>query len=188
MEDNQLYEALEILRKGGVILYPTDTVWGLGCEATNENAVKRVFEIKKRVDSKSMIILVDHADNISRYIQKVPTVAWELFEVADKPLTLVLPGAVGVAPGLIAEDGTIAVRIVGNDFCRKLIRKLNRPLVSTSANISGEPSPSDFRSITDEIKNSVDMVIDPKFEGRSTGKPSSIISVGPGSEIKIIRE
>ncbi|MCC8089633.1 MAG: threonylcarbamoyl-AMP synthase [Rikenellaceae bacterium] len=188
MEDKQLFEALDILKKGGIILYPTDTVWGLGCDATNASAVEKIFRIKERADSKSMIILLDHADNVSRYVKKVPSVAWELLEVADKPLTLILPDAVGLAENLVAEDGTIAVRLVGNAFCRKLIRKLNRPLVSTSANISGQPAPLDFKSIPEEIINAVDLVVDPKFEENATGRPSSIISVGMGGEIKIIRE
>lgn len=187
MED-EIYKALEVLRKGGIILYPTDTVWGIGCDATNAAAVEKIYALKKREDKKSMLILVDREDNVSKYVQKVPEVAWQLFEVADKPLTIILPEARGVAENLIPEEKTIGIRIPGHEFCKKLIYKLGRPLVSTSANISGQPSPARFSEIAGEIKDGVDHIVDPSLERTSTGKPSSIIQVGQSSEIKVIRE
>lgn len=187
MMDEQVVKALEVLKKGGIILYPTDTVWGIGCDATNEAAVARIYELKKSENKKSMLVLLDNIDKVSLYIQKVPEVAWQLFEVADKPLTLILPQARGVADNLVPEEGTLGIRIPDNDFCRKLIHRLNRPLVSTSANISGQPSPATFSEISKEIRDGVDFVVDPSVEGKSTRKPSSIIKVGLGGEVKILR-
>ena len=176
MAEDPIYQALEVLRRGGVILYPTDTVWGIGCDATNEQAVARIYDLKQSVNKKSMLVLLDQIDKVSLYIQKVPEVAWQLYEVADKPLTLILPGACAVAPNLIPDE-----------FCNKLIHKLNRPLVSTSANISGKPSPMSFSEIAKEIVDGVDLVIDRAWEGRPTGKASSIVKVGVNGEIEIIR-
>ena len=187
MTEEQLKGVLQTLRSGGIILYPTDTLWGIGCDATNPDAVDRIYRLKRRSDRKSMIILTDRIENVSKYVKEVPRVAWELFEVADKPLTIVLPEARGVAENLIPEEGTIAIRIPDNEFCKKLIHKLGRPLVSTSANISGEPAPVDFEDITAEIIEGVDFVVDKAMEGAPTRTPSSIIKVGPGGEIKIIR-
>ncbi|MDR2936048.1 MAG: threonylcarbamoyl-AMP synthase [Rikenellaceae bacterium] len=188
MLDDQIAQALEILRRGGIILYPTDTVWGIGCDATNAAAIDRIYTLKQRVDKKSMIVLIDRPDSVSRYAQTVPEIAWQLFEVADKPLTLILPQGRGVAENLLPEDGSIAIRIPDHEFCKKLTYKLGRPLVSTSANLSGEPAPVTFSEIPAEIKKGVDGVIDPVLEGKPTRKPSSIISLGPGGEIKILRE
>ena len=184
----EINRALEVLRKGGVILYPTDTVWGIGCDATNETAVKRIYEIKRSTDKKGMIVLLDKIDNVARYFSKVPAVAWDLLELADKPMTLILPGAGGVAPNLIPEEKTLAVRVPDHDFCKGLIRKLGRPLVSTSANISGEPAPTGFNDIEGEIEKMVDFVVDAKYEGNPTRRASSIIMLGEGGEISIIRE
>ena len=168
MAEDPIYQALEVLRRGGVILYPTDTVWGIGCDATNEQAVARIYDLKQSVNKKSMLVLLDQIDKVSLYIQKVPEVAWQLYEVADKPLTL-------------------RIRIPDHEFCNKLIHKLNRPLVSTSANISGKPSPMSFSEIAKEIVDGVDLVIDRAWEGRPTGKASSIVKVGVNGEIEIIR-
>ena len=181
MAEDPIYQALEVLRRGGVILYPTDTVWGIGCDATNEQAVARIYDLKQSVNKKSML------DKVSLYIQKVPEVAWQLYEVADKPLTLILPGACAVAPNLIPDEGTLGIRIPDHEFCNKLIHKLNRPLVSTSANISGKPSPMSFSEIAKEIVDGVDLVIDPQFDEHPTHKASSILMVGIDGEIKIIR-
>ena len=172
---------------GGIILYPTDTVWGIGCDATNEQAVARIYDLKQSVNKKSMLVLLDQIDKVSLYIQKVPEVAWQLYEVADKPLTLILPGACAVAPNLIPDEGTLGIRIPDHEFCNNLIHKLNRPLVSTSANISGKPSPMSFSEIAKEIVDGVDLVIDRAWEGRPTGKASSIVKVGVNGEIEIIR-
>jgi len=187
MLEEQVAQALEVLKKGGIILYPTDTVWGIGCDATNENAVARIYELKKNTDKKSMLVLLDNIDKVSLYIQKVPEVAWQLFEVADKPLTLILPEARGVAGNLVSEEGTLGIRIVDNEFCRKLIRKLNRPLVSTSANVSGHQAPATLSEISKEIRDGVDFIVDQSMEERPTRKASSIIRVGQGGQIEIIR-
>ncbi len=186
--EEEIARALEVLRKGGVILYPTDTVWGIGCDATNERAVQRIYELKRSENKKGMLVLMTSADQTVRYVDKAPEVAWQLMEVADKPLTLILPGAVGVAPNLIPEEGTLGVRVPRHAFCEGLLRRLGRPLVSTSANLSGEPAPASFGDISQEIRDGVDYTVDPRCEGDATGRASSIILLGEGGEVKIIRE
>jgi len=181
-------EAVKVLREGGVILYPTDTVWGLGCDATNPKAVEKIFKIKRREESKSLIMLVDGPDMLSRYIREVPDVAWQIIEINDKPLTIIYSGVERIASNAIPEERTAAFRIPEHQFCQALIRKFGRPIVSTSANISGSPSPSMFESISIEIIEAADWVADNSFEAGSTGKPSSIIMLGTGVEVKIIRE
>lgn len=185
--DNEIKKAVEVLRRGGLILYPTDTVWGIGCDATNAEAVERIYRLKRSENKKSMLVLVDTVDNAARYVNKAPAVAWELMEVSDKPLTLILPGGCGVASNLLPEEGTLGIRVPRHEFCRRLIGRLGRPLVSTSANISGEPTPTRFEEIAEEIRDGVDMTIDPAFEGEATRKASSIIMLGEGGEVKIIR-
>ena len=187
MAEDSIYQALEVLRRGGVILYPTDTVWGIGCDATNEQAVARIYDLKQSVNKKSMLVLLDQIDKVSLYIQKVPEVAWQLYEVADKPLTLILPGACAVAENLIPEEGTLGIRIPEHEFCKKLIRKLNRPLVSTSANISGQPAPRTYSEISQDIRQGVDLIVDPSLEGHPTRKASSIIRVSLSGEVNVIR-
>lgn len=184
----EIAKALEVLKRGGIILYPTDTVWGIGCDATNAAAVEKIYALKQRSDQKSMLVLTDKLDNVSKHVQTVPEIAWQLLEVADKPLTLILPEARGVAENLIPEEGSIGIRVPNHEFCRQLIYKLNRPLVSTSANISGEASPTTFSEISKTIKEGVDYVVDPSVEGTPTRKPSSMIALGTGGQIKIIRE
>jgi L-threonylcarbamoyladenylate synthase len=184
----EILKAAEVVRRGGLILYPTDTVWGVGCDATNDEAVARVYELKRSADKHAMTVLVGATDDVGRYVKRVPEVAWQLFEVAEEPLTLILPGGAGVSPGLIPEGGTIGIRVPKHDFCTALLRRLGRPLVSTSANISGEATPLTFEQIPAAIRQGVDMIVSQRFEGRPTRKPSSIIMVGPGGEIKIIRE
>lgn len=179
--------AVEVLRAGGVIVYPTDTVWGVGCDATNPESVARVYALKRSENKKGMIVLVDSIDNVARYFRAVPPVAWDLLECADKPLTLILPGAVGVAPNLIPEEGTLAVRVPDHEFCRKLLRKFGRPLVSTSANLSGGATPKRFDEIDEAIRSGADLVVDPRWEGHPTQKASSIIQLGEAGEVKIIR-
>lgn len=180
--------AVEVLRKGGVIVYPTDTVWGVGCDATNPEAVARVYALKRSENKKGMIVLVDAIANVARYFRNVPSVAWDLLECADKPLTLILPGAAGVAPNLIPEEGTLAVRVPDHEFCRRVVQRLGHPLVSTSANLSGGATPKRFEEIDEAILSGADYVVDPKWEGRPTRKASSIILLGEGGEVKIIRE
>ena len=196
-------ETLAVLRKGGVILYPTDTVWGIGCDATNPEAVARVYEIKRRSDSKSLVLLSDSLDTVGRFVREIPDMAVSLVEVNDSPMTIIYPGAIcGKAPeagekpvadrhflayNVVAEDGTVGIRVPMMEFCRNLVFKLGRPIVSTSANISGEPSPKSFVEIPQEIKDAVDYVVEPYLERESTGKASQIIKVGLKGEIEIIR-
>lgn len=183
--------ALQTLKRGGVILYPTDTVWGLGCDATNAAAVARIFELKRRSDSKALICLLGSEDDLERWVTGVPEVAYQLLEAAVDPLTVIYDHACvpPLAPNLPAPDGSLAVRVVtGHPFCRELCRRLRKPLVSTSANISGCPSPADFRSIAPELKQAVDYVC---LSGRETPaeprKPSTIIKLSAGGVVKIIR-
>lgn len=179
--------ALSVLREGGVILYPTDTIWGIGCDATNTDAVSRIYKIKQRTDTKSLLILLDNQNRLTSYINEVPEVAWELIDVADKPLTIIYPGAKNLAGNLVAEDGSIGIRICSDRFCSELIGRFKKPIVSTSANISGISSPSNFSEISDEIKNSVDYIVSWRQKEVSKSVASSIIMLGKGGEIKIIR-
>ena len=205
----EIQKALEVLRNGGVILYPTDTVWGIGCDATDPEAVAKVYAIKNREDSKSLVLLASDMDMICRYVREVPEMAIQLVEVNDKPMTIIYPGAVvGPSPvtssvaerslpkadrrclafNTVAEDGTVGIRIPMMDFCQQLVAKLGRPLVSTSANISGEPTPKKFADISEQIKSAVDHIVDPSLEKGSTGHSSSIIKVGLDYSIQIIRK
>lgn len=181
-----LSQALKVLKEGGVILYPTDTVWGIGCDATNEKAVARVFEIKKRSGAKSLVLLASDLDMVAMHVKQIPSIAIDLIEVNDAPMTIVYPGAQYLAPNVIAEDGSVGIRIPHADFCRELSRRLRRPLVSTSANISGEPTPSCWKEISEEIKNSVDWCAPRNLED-GTGRASQIIKLGLKGEVEIIR-
>jgi len=186
-----LKEALAALRAGGVILYPTDTVWGLGCDATNPSAVARVYEIKRRSEAKSLVLLAADLDMVARYVKAVPNIAIDLVEVNDRPMTLIYPdaicGAYGLAQNAVAEDGSVGMRIPLPGFWRDLVARLGRPLVSTSANISGEPTPRRFAEIPEEIRGAVDYVVPASLERGSTGAASQIIKVGLGGEVEIIR-
>lgn len=179
--------AIEVLRKGGVILYPTDTIWGIGCDASNEEAVRRVYEIKQREDSKALICLVDSANRMQRYFRNVPDVAWDLIEYADRPLTLILDGAVNVAPNLVAEDGSLGMRVTQEEFSRQLCYRFQKAIVSTSANISGEPSPKSFYDIPKEITSKVDYIVQFARGRKSDGRPSSIIKLAEDGAVTIIR-
>lgn len=180
--------ALEVLQKGGVILYPTDTIWGLGCDAANEEAVRRIYAIKNREDSKSMLVLMENAALLERYVDEVPEIAYDLIELSDKPLTIIYDGARNMAKNLIAEDGSIGIRITAEKFSSELIRRFKRPVVSTSANISGKPSPACFDEIDPEIIAAVDYVVKYRQDDVQKAVPSSIMKLGRGGEIKIIRE
>lgn len=193
-----LKQALEVLRSGGVILYPTDTVWGIGCDATDPAAVAKVFAIKHREDSKALVLLAADLDMVARYVKVIPQMAIDLVEVNDAPMTLIYPGAIAgdkdaaadrrrLAWNVVAEDGSVGIRIPMSEFCRQLAFKLGRPIVSTSANISGEPTPQRFTDIAEEIKSAVDYACPPKTDTESTGKASQIISIGLDGEVKIIR-
>lgn len=195
-----IQKALEVLRSGGVILYPTDTVWGIGCDATDPEAVAKIYAIKNRQDSKSLVLLASDMDMICRYVKEIPEMAVQLVEVNDKPMTIIYPGAIAGEKGnmkadrralafnTVAEDGTVGIRIPMMDFCQQLVAKLGRPLVSTSANISGEPTPKKFAEISEVIRTAVDHIVDPSIERGSTGQSSSIIKVGLDYSIEIIRK
>ncbi len=207
-----LQEAVEILRKGGVILYPTDTVWGIGCDATNEAAVARVFEIKRRSEAKSLVLLACDLDMVAKHVKQIPSIAIDLVEVNDAPMTIIYPGAQYLAPNAVAADGSVGIRIpvvavdesaedeaparkgaapkgnlTAGAFCRELVRRLRRPLVSTSANISGEPTPASFAEISEEIKNAVDYVVPKPFGTGASGRSSQIIKLGLDGEVQILR-
>ena len=176
------------MREGGVILYPTDTIWGIGCDATNEDAVRRVYEIKQRQDSKAMLVLVDSSVKVDFYVQDVPELAWDLIDLADKPLTIIYSGARNLAANLLAEDGSVGIRVTNEDFSKRLCQQFRKAVVSTSANISGQPSPRNFSEISEEVKSAVDYIVGYRQEEMSNPKPSSIIKLDKGGVIKIIRE
>ena len=186
--EEDIKNAVEVMRKGGIILYPTDTVWGIGCDATNTEAVARVYDIKRREDSKALICLVDSDARLQRYVRQVPSVAWELLDCVDKPTTVILDGAVNLAPNLIAEDGSIALRITNEAFSKELCYRFQKARVSTSANISGEPTAQNYCDISEEIINAVDYVCWTRRQEHKPHKPSSIIRLGLGGEVEIIRK
>ena len=217
--DEALAEALKTLRSGGTLLYPTDTVWGLGCDATNPEAVAKIFAIKRRSEAKSLVLLASDLDMVAKYVRQIPSIAVDLVEVNDKPMTIIYPEAqAGVEgePGdrwhlawnAVAEDGSVGIRIplvpeeeeeeaprkaapkgnlTAGAFCRELVRRLRHPLVSTSANISGEPTPGSFAEISEEIKAAVDYVVPKPFGNGATGRSSQIIKLGLGGEVEILR-
>lgn len=185
--DREIAKCIEVLRSGGILLYPTDTVWGLGCDATNAEAVEKIYALKRSQNKKSMLVLCDSADRVVRYVNKAPAIAFEVAELATTPITLILPGAVGVAPNLIPEEQTLGVRIPHHEFCQKLLYKFQKPIVSTSANLSGNPAPKRLKEVEREIIEGVDHVVNPRFEGKPTGKPSGIIAFNEHGEINIIR-
>lgn len=181
-------QACEVMRRGGVILYPTDTVWGIGCDATNEDAVRRVFEIKRRADSKSLLLLVDSDAKVSLYVKEVPTVAWDLIELSEKPLTIIYDHSRNLAANVVAADGSVGIRVTREEFSRRLCYRFGKAVVSTSANISGEPTPRVFSEISPEIVGAVDYVVGCRRKEKAAAKPSSIIRLNSKSEIQIIRE
>lgn len=198
-----MFETIKVLREGGTILYPTDTVWGLGCDATNPVAVAKIYEIKKRSDSKALVLLASDLDMIAKFIKEIPDAAIQLVEVNDAPMTIIYPGAItGKAPAegeallwdkhwlaynAVADDGTVGIRVPMMDFCKDLVYKLGRPIVSTSANISGNPTPHSYAEVPQELRDAVDYIVDPKLEKGATGLASQIIKVGLRGEVQIIR-
>ncbi len=184
-----LQRAVEVLQSGGVILYPTDTVWGLGCDATNADAVRRIYEIKRRADNKSMLVLTDSIAKVQVYTDEVPQVAFDLLEVSDdKPLTVIYPKARYLAENLVAVDGSIGMRISNEVFSKTLCQRFRKPIVSTSANLSGEVAPQCFAEISEDIKQAVDYVVVFRQDDRTKARPSSIIQIGKGGQVKIIRK
>ncbi len=184
----EIKKACQVMSRGGVILYPTDTIWGIGCDATNEEAVRRVYEIKHRADSKAMLVLVDSPVKVDFYVSDVPDVAWDLIELTTKPLTIIYSGARNLAPNLLAEDGSVGIRVTQETFSMQLCRQFRKAIVSTSANISGQPSPASFSEISEDIKRAVDYIVNYRQEETGHPKPSSIIKLGQGGVINIIRE
>jgi L-threonylcarbamoyladenylate synthase len=183
-----IHKAIDVLKNGGTILYPTDTIWGLGCDATNEKAVEKIFKLKHRADNKSLIVLVDNNVKLERYIKEVPDVAWQIIEYTSKPTTLILDGAMGLAKNVIAQDGSVGVRICKHPFCTPLLQKFTKPIVSTSANISGESSPTSFHEISNDIKKNVDLIIDlPEFY-ISKNSASSIIKIKQNLQVEVLRK
>jgi len=188
MIENEVKKACEVLSNSGIILYPTDTVWGIGCNANDDKAIEKIYKLKQRSDSKAMIILVDSVDMASKYVKELPSLAPDLWNLTNKPLTLVLPNGTGVSDLILPEEKTIAIRVTSNLFCKKLIAKTHQPLVSTSANISGHPSAVHLQDVSNEILSGVDYVVDKSMEAGATCAPSSIMSLGLSGEIKILRQ
>jgi L-threonylcarbamoyladenylate synthase len=184
---SEIKKALTVIKEGGIILYPTDTVWGLGCDATNADAVKKIYSIKQRAESKSLILLLDLESRLLTYVREIPEQVWPIIELSEKPVTIVYDDARNLPGEVVAEDGSIAIRITKDEFCKNLIGLMRKPLVSTSANISGQPTPSLFSEVSEEIIKSVDHVVDWRQNDRQKAQPSSIISIKKGGLIRIIR-
>ena len=185
--EQEIERCIAVLKKGGTILYPTDTIWGIGCDATSEKAVAKIYHIKKRAEIKSLIILVDDRDMISDYVKSVPEIAWDLMDSVDKPLTIIYPNAKNLPKNVIGEDKSIAIRVVKNDFCIRLIKKFGKPIVSSSANISGDQAPLVFRCISKEIIQNVDYVVNLNQDILQEVKPSRIIKLEESGAFNIIR-
>ena len=186
-DKEDLRNAVQVIHKGGVVLYPTDTVWGIGCDATNREAVDRVYEIKRRAESKALILLVDSLVKVENYVETVPAIAYDLLEIAASPTTIIYDRAKNLPENLIADDGSIAIRVTSEPFSRALCAAAHVPLVSTSANFSGEPTPKCFSEISGEIVGLVDYVVRYRQDDDSTANPSSIIKLGASGEVKVIR-
>ncbi|MES2427346.1 MAG: L-threonylcarbamoyladenylate synthase [Bacteroidota bacterium] len=187
MLKDEIAKALKVVQDGGIILYPTDTIWGIGCDASNTEAVQKIYRLKQRSEAKSMIILLDTDNKLASYIQEVPELAYNLIEYAENPLTLVMPGARNISPALIAADGSVGIRISSHPFCQGLIQRLRKPLVSTSANISGKPSPQYFSQINQEIIDGVDYVVDLDQHSMEIKNPSIIMKLAPDGKFEFLR-
>ena len=187
-EREDLQNALRVLREGGVILYPTDTVWGIGCDPTNEQAVQKIYDLKRRADSKAMLLLTDSMAKVQAYVTDVPDVVWDLVECAEKPLTVIYPQGRNLATNLIAQDGSVGIRITNEAFSKQLCMRFKKPIVSTSANVSGQPTPAFFDEISEEIKAGVDYIVQARQDDREKKQPSSIIKFEKNGTFAIIRE
>lgn len=183
----EIEQALAVLKRGGLLLYPTDTVWGIGCDATNEKAVEKVYQLKKRAESKALICLVHDFKMLNQFVEDVPEVAYDILKYAAKPTTVIYDDPIRVAENLIAEDNSLAIRVVQDQFCKQLIRKFRKPIVSTSANISGKPSPNTFQEISKEILEGVDYVVN-LYQQKKSAKPSAIIKLKNDGTVKVIRD
>jgi len=185
---NDIKKALDVLKSGGVILYPTDTIWGIGCDATNTEAVKRVYKIKKREDSKAMLVLMENPNRLNSYVDEVPDIALDLIDVTDKPMTIIYSGAKNLAKNLINSDGSIGIRITEEEFTQQLIQRFRKPIVSTSANISGDAPAQNFSEINQDIIDAVDYVVEYRQNEVTKAQASSIIKIGTDWSIQVIRE
>ncbi len=185
--EEDIRESLEALRKGGVILYPTDTIWGLGCDATNPAAVEKIFAIKSRNENKSLLILVDGESMLERYVKEVPEIVYELVTVSDKPLTVIYPSGKNLATGVCSDDGSVGIRICRDDFCSELIRRFRKPLVSTSANVSGKPAPAIFDEIDQGLIEASNYTVKYRQDDVSRQTASSVIKIETNGSFKIIR-
>ncbi len=183
----EIKKAIEVLKNGGLILYPTDTVWGIGCDATNQDAVKKVFQLKQRTDAKALICLVADERMLQKYVKQVPQAALDIIAITNKPTTIIYDQAQHLAPNLIANDGSVAIRVPDHDFCYQLTRKLNGAIVSTSANISGQPTPKSFKEISQEVLKGVDYIVNLHRE-KKCDQPSSIIKLSNNGVVQIIRK
>ena len=193
MNDNEslqddLRESLRVLRDGGLILYPTDTIWGIGCDATSDEAVRRVYALKQRADHKAMLTLADSTARVSAYVDAIPDIAWDLIELSDRPLTLIYPRGRNLAPSLLGPDGSVGIRVTRERFSHALCERFRRPIVSTSANLSGHPAPHFFDEISDEVIRGVDYVVRYRRTDRTPARPSGIIRLGADGTIQVIRE
>lgn len=188
VDKEDLNQALETLKNGGLILYPTDTIWGIGCDATNAEAVEKVFALKGRDKNKSMLILLHNDNQLASYVREIPEVAYQLIEATDRPMTIIYSGAKNLADNAIAEDGSIGIRIVNHPFCQQLLQRFRKPIISTSANISGQSTATIFDEISDEIKNGVDYIVKFDQDNTSKGKPSIIMKLDPSGKFEFIRK
>ncbi len=184
----EINKAIDVLKKGGVILYPTDTIWGIGCDATNPAAVEKIYKIKQRAESKAMLVLINDSSELDKYVETVPDIAYELIDVAVRPLTIIYDGAIGLASNLIASDGSIGIRVTKEEFSHQLCKRFRKPIVSTSANVSGKKSPATFREIDNAILESVDYVVNYRQNDDCALKSSEIIKLSKSGTIKIIRK
>jgi L-threonylcarbamoyladenylate synthase len=185
--EKDLLNSLEVLGRGGTILYPTDTIWGIGCDATSQVAVDNLLKIKNRIDDKGLLILLDDPERLSEYVAEIPDVAWELVAVSEEPLTIVYPEGINLPANVLHNDGSIGIRVTVDVFCRELIRRFGKPIISTSANLSGEPFPSIFTEISEEIKSRVDYIVKWRQDDRTVINPSTILKLGLKGETEIIR-
>lgn len=184
----ELQNTVEVLKNGGIILYPTDTVWGIGCDATNAEAVEKIYQLKQRSNTKSMIVLVDNDARLERHVTEVPEMAWDIIDLSDKPTTIIYDKAKDLAKNTIAEDGSIAIRVTKDLFCQQLVKNLGKPIISTSANISGGKSPESFNKIDDAVLNGVDYVVNLRQNEGDNPQPSTIIKLSNSGVVKIIRK
>lgn len=183
----EISKCIEILAKGGIILYPTDTVWGIGCDSTNPDAIEKIIQLKQRPDSKSLIALVSDDAMLNKYVENVPELAWDLLDLSIKPTTIIYPQAKNIGKNAVAKDGSIAIRMIKSGFCNQLIHKFRKPIISTSANISGEPTPKEFNQINNTVKKEMNFIVNEQFD-KGTKNASSIIKIELNGEIKVIRK